>query len=166
MTATEIAALEVDALLSNKRDMDDFIHLLAHLKLDNASGEAYRSICLAAFKDGVLLKSDHHTSSSCAVKITSKPGLKIARGSQNSRFGRDPHPAVIDGEWICVWSDGKWVKKGPWVTHVRDVVSYFINRAAEKKRQIEAEDVLKKQKIADAIKEKELAVLTAWSAKS
>lgn len=162
MTATQ-EQLSAEALLTSQRKMDDFIHTLAHLKLDNATGGAYRSVCLAAFREGVLLQSDHHTNCYCSIKITSKPGLKIKLGAQDSRFNGNPHPSVIDGEWVTVWSDGKWVKEGPWVPHVISVVEYYINRVNEKRQEQKEQAEIDRQQRIDLQKAKDQETLNAWS---
>ncbi len=141
----------VDELLANYHLMDKFIHELANYEITNMDGGSYRQVCLAYYKDGVLLQSDHHTNDTCYVMIASNPKAKISKGEQNSRYNGNPRPTLSEGGWVVVWS--KYIndlQKGPWENKVREVIQFAIdklNLAIQKK--VETEQKLLKERLAE-----------------
>lgn len=156
----------VDEVLGSMAAMDDLIHALAHNKLANATGGAYRSVKLAAFRDGVLLCSAHHVDRTCAVAITERPGIGFRRGCQDSAAYGDPMPRPTEGEWVWVWSRGRWVKDGPWVQPVRDAIAFLIAdlEAAEREAAVGME--AKRAAAHAAADARTAAIESAWSAKT
>ena len=141
----------LDNMLSNYHIMDNFIHALAGMKIDNASGGAFRACFLGFYKDGVLLGSTHHSDMNCDIKIASNPEAKFIYGCQDSRCYGDPHPSLSEGKWVTVWQshgrDSK-IKDGPWVSKVKEVIQYAIDYAAKRAEFLidkEAEEIKSRQ---------------------
>lgn len=153
---------DVDDLLSSRYHMDDFIHELCHVNLDNCSGSAYREVRLCRYDRGMLLLSQHHRDCYCHIAVATNPEAKIRRGCQDSRYNGDASPSVSDGELVSVWSNGNWTKDGPWVPKIREWLSELIeklNTAKEQKLKREEDERL--ERIA-AQKEKEKQLVNAW----
>lgn len=156
----------IDQLLSSsKQHFDKFVHGLAEYKLDNATGSSFRRVFLGAYKDGVLIYSNHNTCNDCGIKIASNPKSNWLLGDQNPIYEGNPHPRLENGEWVEVWNgyNLKELKPGPWENKVREVLQYYINQynaKVEDKRQKEEEKKIESQlKLA----QKEQELINNWS---
>jgi len=114
----------VKDLLSDHRTMDSFIHDLEHYSITNCSGHAYCKIRLCHYADGILLRSDHHTSCSCDISIATIPTATVICGCQDSRSYGNANPSLTEGVFVCVWSSGTWQKDGPW----REVIEKHLEK--------------------------------------
>ncbi len=144
--------------------MDSFIHELAGLDLDNCSGGAYREVRLCRYDRGMLLVSNHSTFNYCHISVATVPSAKIFRGCQDSRAYGNPNPKVDRlGELVYVWSDGKWIKDGPWVPLIRDWLIELMGKiddareARKRKQEQEIEERIRAKEAKDA------ALVGAWN---
>lgn len=154
---------KVNELLSNRHAMDAFIHKLSYLDLDNYSGGAYRAVRLCRYDKGMLLTSEHSTFDYCSIKIATVPTTNIFRGCQDSCANGNPNPRVEEGELVTVWSDGKWIKEGPWMPKIREWLVELLEKAETTHEKRGQEEQEKREAALQAKQAKDEAVIAAWS---
>lgn len=71
------------------------------------SGSAFRNHPCGIIRGTIKFTNAWHTSKSCSICITDGTGWSRTYCTNSSAHG-DPHPRPIDGESLCVWSDGHW----------------------------------------------------------
>ena len=119
--------MEIEEVLKSHATLDDLIVQLAHAKITNVSGSAYRCHPQMYWERGVLITSHWHVSRRCDINVATVPSTKIIPGIDDSQSQRSPYPTVEEGELIKVW-DGKWLKDGPWVPVIHEVIAGLILR--------------------------------------
>ena len=153
----------VDGLLVSKYEMDSFIHDLANNNLDNLSAGSYRQVRLCYYKNGILLKSHHSTFYYCNISILSDKTAVVSRGYNNSRYEGNPNPKPDKGEFIAVWSDGKWVKEGPWESPIRELLAEAIEKLETRIAEREAQEVAQWEQREKTLNQKENQLKESWS---
>jgi hypothetical protein len=133
----------VDKVLSSETCMDDFIHSLSHHGILNMSGSAYRTVRLCHWSGGILLTSNHHRDCSCSIRIVSDRSATCSKGCDDPRCNGDPFPKLSKGEFIVVWADGEWVKKGPWEKPIKELLENLILELNTAERKLTEQQQLK-----------------------
>jgi len=138
-------------VLENRIKLDDFIHQLSWYNIDNCSGSSYRNVRLCYYENGILLISYHHCDNICHISIASNPNSSIISGCDDSRSSGDPSPKPSGGELVKVW-DNTWLKDGPWVAKINDLIDNLCDRVKlavknkEEKERLKVEEYNLKQK--------------------
>lgn len=160
---TDIATITSADLLSSGSLMGWFTTKLAHMKLMNMSGSAFRCHPQMYWRDGILIRNHWNNSKPDDICIASDPDAKCIRGMDSSCSYGDPYPSLTSGQFVCVWQRGKWIKDGPW----KDKILILLTELIETVRRIEDEKKAEQERNRAASeadkKRKESELLQAWS---
>ena len=150
-------------LLSSKHGMDNFIRTLYKYAITNMDGFCYQQARLCYYKKGILLVSRYSPHEYCSIYIAPSQSAKVVRGCQDPRVYGDPMPKLQNGNWVCVWEDGRWTKEGPWAPKIESLIIDLLSEIdLIKRRQINEKVEEEKKRLAE-IRKQDLQLITNWS---
>ena len=154
--------MKVNDILKSRYSFDAFMVALAHAKLTNVSGSAYKCHPQMYWEDGILLTSHWRTDNSCDIKIASDPDAALVLGVNDSWSNRSPYPSVATGSLVIVWNGG-WVSQGPWQKRVVAVVGKLARRLEAYRYRKTVSNHRERIRVAKRAKLEKESLIAAWS---